>query len=93
LPRNDYLNKPARESEGDETELAASVQIDDILDPIGAMPPSLSGSPKRSKMKEGPGQNPDHNFTVKTPMSPQKRSNKIVEQSNHGTYLEITIST
>ncbi len=31
LPRNDHLNKPASESEGEETELAASVEIDYIL--------------------------------------------------------------
>ena len=41
MPRNDYLNKTARESEGDETELAASVQIDYILDPLRRRDASL----------------------------------------------------
>lgn len=48
MPRNDRLNKPASQRVGDETELAASVQIDYILDPLCTVPPS---SPTRSKMK------------------------------------------
>lgn len=71
-------------SVGDETELAANVQINYLI-PLCTPAPS-SHTAKQKRVQEDPqGQNPDHIFTVKTPVCPakEKQEGRLTVQSRN----------